>query len=146
MSKDQKINGPQECDLFTGVELLFLFRQESAVVSGAGTEVACLPPREMSYSHASQRCFTKRGMCLSPPPPPWINNKINIKLFLQDSFEIQVWGAVSCHPFLTVSRFAGLQPSRWGRGFTHGHFNFLVRGEHLTFLLFISLILEGKSQ
>lgn len=77
--------------------------------------------------------------------PPWINNKINNGLPFWDR-KNQVLGTVSFGPSPTDFQIHWAQPRRWVTGFIRGHFNFLSRGAHLTFLLFIYLILEGKSQ
>lgn len=130
MSKDQKINGPQECDLFTRVSLLFLLRLESEVASEAALSPG-LPPGEMRPAPGAVHKAAASCASALPRPPlhPPLNSKINTS-FSFKTIKNQVLGAVSLDPLcLYIQPVPDLlaQPGRWMVALSGGHLHFLGR-------------------
>lgn len=82
--------------------------------------VARLPPWERWHS-AATLLSGHRGS-LPTPPTPWINNKINKALLSR------LWNlSLGCRASPSISNHFQIPcaaASRWGSGFTRGHFNF----------------------
>lgn len=144
MSKDQKINGPQECDLFTRGWLLFLFRQKSEVACGAGTGAASPPsPGDVVPQDALPRKAATLACSHRTLLPPWINNKINNSFPFPD-WKNQVLGAVSFRSI--ANRFPDLSGSAQQTGcrIYSWAFQFSVQGRTLDIFIIYLFDFGGK--